>query len=80
MSEHKSFEPSDFSLTDLPGFIAIYFVISAAAIALGLLLESIPQFWKGFLVGIGFSLVAAFFLLTPKKKSTAEINSKREEY
>lgn len=66
MSEHKSFRPSDFSLRDIPGFIAIYLVISAVSVATGLLLESRPKFWSGVLVGTGFTLAATFFILSPR--------------
>ena len=53
MPEHKSFRPSDFSVRDIPGFIVAYLIISAASVAAGLLVEGLPDFWKGALLAAG---------------------------
>lgn len=71
MNDHKSFRSSDFSLRDIPGFIVAYLIISAFSVGLGLLLEALPDFWKGFLVGLGvalnIALIAAYFMLRPRR-------------
>jgi hypothetical protein len=68
MAEHKSFRISDFSLRDAPWGIAAYLIISAFAIGLGLLLESLPRFWSGLLLGAGGAFIVAFILLRPVQK------------
>ena len=59
-------------MRDIPGFIAIYLVISAVSVAAGLLLESLPEFWSGVLVGTGFTLAATFFILSPRRRPNAD--------
>ena len=68
MKKHKSFRPSDFSLRDVPGFFAIYIVISLIFVAMGLIVEQIPDIWKGVLLGLGIGLSIALVILRPKKK------------
>ena len=68
MAGHKSFRISDFSLRDAPWGIAAYMILSAFAIGLGLLMESLPRFWSGLLLGTGGALIVAFILLRPVQK------------
>ena len=68
MSEHKSFRVSDFSLRDIPWAVAAYIIISLLSIGLGLVLESLPSFWSGLLLGAGGALLIAYLLLRPVKK------------
>jgi hypothetical protein len=68
MSKHKSFRITDFSLRDLPWAVGAYFVLSLFAIGLGLLLEPVPPFLSGLLLGVGGALLLAFYLLRPLKK------------
>ena len=63
MTEHKSFRPSDFSLRDVPGFIVAYLIISAASVVIGLLVEGLPGFWKGVLLGAGCAMLVSVPLL-----------------
>ena len=65
MTEHKSFRVSDFSFRDVPGFIAGYILISIVAVCIGLLLEPLPEFWRGGLLGGGVALMVAYRLLAP---------------
>ena len=68
MSDPKPFRPSDFSLRDIPGFVIVYLVISVASVGLGLLLERMPEFWRGFLFGGGLALMGALILFGPKPR------------
>lgn len=68
MSKHKSFRISDFSLRDLPWAVGAYFVLSIFSIGIGLLLEAVPPFLSGLLLGVGGALLFAFFLLRPLEK------------
>lgn len=68
MTEHKSFRISDFSFRDIPGFIAGYLLISIVVVCIGLLLEPLPEFWRGALLGGGVALMAAYLLLVPSPK------------
>jgi hypothetical protein len=69
MTEHRSFRISDFSLRDLPWVVAAYLIISLFSIGLGVLLESLPKFWSGLLLGAGCGFLASFFLFRPVKKN-----------
>jgi hypothetical protein len=73
MSKQRSFKISDFSLRDAPWAIAAYLVISLLSIGLGVVLESLPEFWSGVLLGagcalLGSALFALCFLLGPSTK------------
>jgi hypothetical protein len=68
MTEHKSFRISDFSLRDVPWAVAAYLIISLFSIGLGVLLESLSEFWSGLLLGAGCAFLASYFLLRPAKK------------
>lgn len=68
MSEHRSFRPSDFSLLDIPGFIVAYLIISVVSVGLGLLLEGLPDFWRGLLLGGGLALMGSFLLSRPRPR------------
>lgn len=68
MSQHRSFIPSDFSLTDIPFFLVAYVIISAICVFVGLTLQSLPLFWGGVLCGVGIGLLGAYMLLLKTKK------------
>lgn len=68
MTESKSFRISGFSIRDLPWAVAAYLVISILSIGLGIFLESLPEFWRGFLSGAGLALGGAFFLFGPRPR------------
>jgi hypothetical protein len=68
MTEHKSFRISGFSIRDIPWAVAAYFILSLLSIGLGVFLESLPEFWSGFLSGAGLALVGAFLLLGPRTR------------
>lgn len=55
---HRSFLISDFSVRDIPVALLAYVIISAASIALGLAVESLPSFWRGLLFGIAVAMIA----------------------
>lgn len=67
MKKHRSFVPSDFSLRDIPGFLAAYIFISALSVVFGLLLESVSPFLGGIICGLGGGFLGALALLTPRK-------------
>lgn len=54
----RSFVVSDFSVRDIPFAVLAFFIISAICIVLGLAVESLTFFWRGFVVGIAVALVA----------------------
>ena len=66
MNEQKSFRPSDFSLREIPGFIVIYFIISLVSVAMGIIVEQLPDIWKGALLGLGVGLIVALIILRPR--------------
>lgn len=72
MSEHNSFRPSDFSLRDLPGFFAGYLVISVVAVGIGLLLERVPEFWRGVLLGVGLGMMLSSFLFGRPQRTVGD--------
>ena len=69
MTHHRSFRISDFSLWDVPRAVAAYLIISLFSIGVGVLLESLPEFWRGVLLGGGCSfLLTCYLLLGPATK------------
>ena len=54
----RSFVVSDFSARDIPFAVLAYVIISAICIVLGLAVESLTSFWRGFAFGIAVALVA----------------------
>ena len=73
MTQHRSFRISDFSFRDVPWVVAAYLIIALFSIGLGVLLESLPDFWRGLLIGGGCALCASavlayYFLLGPATK------------
>lgn len=68
MKMHRSFIPSDFSSRDTFQFLIIYIVISAICVGVGLLFETITEFWRGLLCGIGLGLSVPLILFYPKKE------------
>ena len=68
MTEHKSFRVTNFSIRDVPALVVGYLIVAAIAACIGLFLEAIPEFWRGFLLGVGATLIAAFLLLGPRPK------------
>jgi hypothetical protein len=73
MTQHRSFRISDFSFRDVPWAVAAYLLISLFSIGFGVLLESLPEFWRGVLLGGGLGggcsfLLTCYFLLGPATK------------
>lgn len=56
---HRSFVVSDFSVRDIPVAVLAYVIISAACVVLGLAVESLTSFWRGFLFGIADATAAS---------------------
>ena len=67
MTRHRPFRPSDFSLRDIPGFLVGYVIISTICVVGGLLLETLPPFGRGVLLGLGMGFFGALFLLRKKR-------------
>ena len=59
---HRSFVPCDFSLRDIPFTLLTFGVISVASIILGLVVESLTMFWRGYLWGIVTTIAAMAIL------------------
>jgi hypothetical protein len=59
---HRSFVPSDFSLRDIPFTLLAFIVISVASTVLGLFVESLSTFWRGYVWGIVTTIAAMAIL------------------
>jgi hypothetical protein len=68
MTDHRSFRISDASLRDIPGFLVTYIILTVFCVLLGLVLQSLPGFWRGLVLGTGLGLSIALALLYPTKK------------
>ena len=73
IAKHESFKPSDFSFKDFSlqniGFyLAAYLIISLFFVGIGSFLVTLPDFWRGVLLGSGISLMVAFGLFGPKPR------------
>lgn len=66
----RSFVVGDFSVRDIPFAVLAYVIISAICIVLGLAVEFLTSFWRGFAFGIAVALVAVggLSLLLRKKE------------
>ena len=62
MTKHRSFRISDFSLREVPWAVAAYIIIALLSTGVGVLLESLPKFWRGVLLGGGCVLTACYLL------------------
>jgi hypothetical protein len=63
MSKQRSFLLSDFRLRDVSAAIVVYVILSAICVLAGLILQSLPPFYRGILSGAGLGSCAAFILL-----------------
>ena len=59
---HRSFVVSDFSMRDIPVALLAYGIISVASVVMGLAVESLPSFWRGFLFGIAAAMAGVIGL------------------
>ena len=66
---HRSFVVSDFSMRDIPVALLAYGIISVASVVMGLAVESLTSFWRGFSFGIAAAMaaVSGLSLLLRKK-------------
>ena len=55
---HRSFLVSDYSVKDIPFMLLAFIIISLASIVLGLFVESLSSFWRGYLWGIVTTILA----------------------
>ena len=60
--KHRSFVVSDFSMRDIPFTLLAFIIISLASVILGLLVESLSSFWRGYLWGIVTTILALAIL------------------
>ena len=58
----RSFVVSDFSVRDIPAAVVAYVIIGAVCVALGLAVESLGSFWRGFLFGTAVTFAAVVIL------------------
>jgi hypothetical protein len=63
MTKHRSFLLSDFSLRDVPAAIVAYVILAAICVLAGLVLQSLPPFYRGILSGLGLGSCATLVLL-----------------
>lgn len=59
---HRSFVPSDFSMRDIPFMLLAFIIISVASVVLGLVVESLSSFWRGYFWGIVTTMLAMAIL------------------
>ncbi len=59
---HRWFVVSDFSMRDIPFTLLAFIIISVASVALGLVVESLSSFWRGYLWGIVTTILAMAIL------------------
>ena len=59
---HRSFVVSDFSMRDIPVALQAYGTISVASVVMGLVVESLTSFWRGFLFGIAAAMAGVIGL------------------
>ena len=59
---HRSFVVSDFSMRDTPFTLLAFIIICAASVVLGLFVESLSSFWRGYLWGIATTILAMAIL------------------
>ncbi len=55
---HRSFQVSDFSMRETPFTLLAFIIICAASVVLGLFVESLSLFWRGYLWGIVTTILA----------------------
>jgi hypothetical protein len=68
MGRHRSFRSSDLRLRDVPGFFAIYLVISVVCVVVGVALEALPELWRGLVAGVGLGFAGGLLLLGRGRK------------
>ncbi|MEQ9409276.1 MAG: hypothetical protein RIK87_16190 [Fuerstiella sp.] len=59
---HRSFVVSDFSMRDIPFTLLAFSVFSVASSVMGLVVESLTSFWRGFLFGIAAAMAGVIGL------------------
>ena len=69
MQAHRSFRISDASFRDTPWAVAAFGLLSVFCIGLGVLLESLPTFWSGFLAGAGLASITTLLLMGPRPRT-----------
>ena len=55
---HRSFLVSDFSMRDIPFALLAFAIICVVSVILGLFVESLSSFWRGYLWGIVTTILA----------------------
>ena len=60
--KHRPFVVSDFSMRDIPFTLLALIIISLASVILGLFVESLSSFWRGYLWGIVTTILAVAIL------------------
>lgn len=58
----RSFVVSDFSVREIPFMLLAFIIISVVSVVLGLFVEALPSFWRGYMCGI-FSTILAVAIL-----------------
>ena len=59
---HRSFVPSDFSVRDIPFMLLTFIIISVVSVVLGLFVEALSSFWRGYLWGIVTTILVVAIL------------------
>lgn len=77
MNKHRSFRASDFSLRDIPGFLVVYGIIAVFSVFLGLIVEGLPDFWRGALFGAGITMTVSCFLMRSKPPTDPASNAEK---
>ena len=72
MSKNRSFRPSDFTFRDIPVFIVIYIILSVLSVGFGLLVEQLPDMFRGILIGLAIGLVISLVIFRPSKTKSED--------
>lgn len=60
-------------MRDVPWAVVVFFILSIFSVSLGILVDNLPDFWRGVLLGSGGGLIASIFLLRPPSHRKPDI-------
>jgi len=71
MKSHSSFKITDIKKSEFPGIMVIFFVISVLSVAMGLLMERLPDIVQGLIIGLGLGWMLGLMIYLYGKKETS---------
>ena len=76
---HRSFQVSDVSLQDTPFTLLAFAIICVVSVILGLFIESLSSFWRGYLLGIVTTILAVAIFRQMLGTSSTDTDADVEE-